>query len=493
MSTEKNLNNLVINKVESQEVYNYMKANSLINEDELYLVEGENEIAITEATETESGLMSASDKVKLNGIEDGANKTIVDSTLSSTSGNPVQNKVINSKFDEIKVSIDSKVPSTRTVNGKNLSSNITLNASDVGALPNTTQIPSIDGLATETYVDNKVAGLSGAMHFIGKVDTLPKSVSGYKSGDVILVGTKEYVCDGSKWVELGDEGIYALKSVTIGTQSLAANIDLPTLATDMGLGDLAYKSSATGTVAGQTISGVKATGNSAGTINVALTQTATAASLGTKSQDITGDVTGTVVAKGSVGIAKNDAGTQISGTVSAPTITVTPATDSIKKVTSVGTLPTKAADTFSAGTLPSFTQGAKAQWSASVDNNGILSFSFTANGDDKFIKGTLPSYTEGTFTQGTLPTLATTATPVVTGITKAEASAPVFTGDKFAATFTGSSANISATFAGDSIEVVDSVTYDKAAVDTAKTKFNPAAIELAVGDIAVAAKNVTVK
>ena len=259
-----------------------MKANSLINEDELYLVEGTNEVNINEATETESGLMSAADKVKLNGIEEEANKTIidsvlnststnpvqnqvinakfdeieasiagkvdavdgkglstndltstlksnydsaythsqqphasadaeknviigiqkngadltvnsstrkvnitvptktsdlnndsnfatvtdvnnakitVDSTLSSTSGNPVQNKVINSKFDEIKASIDSKVPSTRTVNGKNLSSNITLNASDVGALPDTTVIPSIKGLATETYVDNKVSGL----------------------------------------------------------------------------------------------------------------------------------------------------------------------------------------------------------------------------------------------------------------------------------------------------------------------------------------------
>lgn len=97
-----------------------MKANSLINEDELYLVEGENEITITEATETESGLMSASDKVKLNGIEDGANKTIVDSTLSSTSGNPVQNKVINSKFDEIKASIAGKVD---IVSGKGLSTN----------------------------------------------------------------------------------------------------------------------------------------------------------------------------------------------------------------------------------------------------------------------------------------------------------------------------------------------------------------------------------
>lgn len=63
------------------------------------------------------------------------------------------------------------VPTTRTVNGKALSDNITLNASDVGALPSTTTlfsgnyndltnrptIPSVEGLATETYVDEKIA------------------------------------------------------------------------------------------------------------------------------------------------------------------------------------------------------------------------------------------------------------------------------------------------------------------------------------------------
>lgn len=347
------------------------------------------------------------------------------------------------------------------------------------------------GLVTGAQVQAAIAGLSGAMHFRGKLDAVPQSVSGYESGDVILVGNKEYVCDGSKWVELGDEGIYALKSVTIGTQDLSQNISLDTLKTDLGLGALAYKSSAKGTVAGQTISGIKATGTSTGSIAVALTQTATAASLTHEDYTPAGNVTGSVVAAGSVGIAKNNSGTQISGTVSAPTVTVTPATATIKKVTSAGTLPTKAADTFSAGTLPSFTQGTKAQWSASVDDNETLSFSFTANGDDTFSKGTLPSYTEGKFTQGTLPELENTT--VVTGITGAEASAPVFTGDKFAATFTGSSANISATFAGEKKSIISGVTYDKAAVDASKTKFNPAAIELAVGDIAVASKEVTVK
>ena len=99
------------------------------------------------------------EKEKLAGIEEGANKTTVDTALSSTSENPVQNKIINSKLTTMQADIDSRVPSSRTVNGKVLSANITLSASDVGALPNTTVIPSIDGLATETYVDNKVAGL----------------------------------------------------------------------------------------------------------------------------------------------------------------------------------------------------------------------------------------------------------------------------------------------------------------------------------------------
>ena len=155
MATEKNLNNLIINKVENQAVYDYMKTNNLINTDELYFISG----ADDNATETESGLMSAEDKIKLDGIEDGANKTVIDTALSSTSTNPVQNKVINTKFNTIQSNIDDKVPTSRTVNGKALTGNITLSASDVGALPSSTVIPSIDGLATETYVNNKVAGI----------------------------------------------------------------------------------------------------------------------------------------------------------------------------------------------------------------------------------------------------------------------------------------------------------------------------------------------
>lgn len=51
------------------------------------------------ASTTANGLMSSSDKSKLDGIASGANKTTVDSALSSTSTNPVQNKVIKAELD----------------------------------------------------------------------------------------------------------------------------------------------------------------------------------------------------------------------------------------------------------------------------------------------------------------------------------------------------------------------------------------------------------
>ena len=44
MPTNKQLTDFVVNMVESQEVYDYMKANNLINDEEIYLVGGESAI-----------------------------------------------------------------------------------------------------------------------------------------------------------------------------------------------------------------------------------------------------------------------------------------------------------------------------------------------------------------------------------------------------------------------------------------------------------------
>lgn len=62
--------------------------------------DGTSNVSATTATQSVSGLMSAADKKKLDGIAAGANKTIVDTSVSSTSTNPVQNKVIKTELDK---------------------------------------------------------------------------------------------------------------------------------------------------------------------------------------------------------------------------------------------------------------------------------------------------------------------------------------------------------------------------------------------------------
>lgn len=66
------------------------------------------------ATTSANGLMSAADKTKLNGIAKEANKTIVDTTLSDSSTNPVQNKVVKAALDNKadKTALDAKADKT---------------------------------------------------------------------------------------------------------------------------------------------------------------------------------------------------------------------------------------------------------------------------------------------------------------------------------------------------------------------------------------------
>ena len=52
-------------------------------------------------TTSANGFMSSNDKSKLDGIATGANKTTVDSAMSTTSTNPVQNKVVNAQLTSL--------------------------------------------------------------------------------------------------------------------------------------------------------------------------------------------------------------------------------------------------------------------------------------------------------------------------------------------------------------------------------------------------------
>lgn len=58
-----------------------------------------------DATTSTHGLMSAADKAKLNGIADGANKTIVDASLNATSTNPVENKAVHAEFNSVRTAL----------------------------------------------------------------------------------------------------------------------------------------------------------------------------------------------------------------------------------------------------------------------------------------------------------------------------------------------------------------------------------------------------
>lgn len=84
---------------------------------------------------------------------------------------------------------------------------------------NTAYDASSNKAATMTDVTNAVAGLSGAMHFVGTSTTDPaggtvtigeEAYTG-KSGDVVLYNQKEFVYNGTNWIELGDETSYAIK------------------------------------------------------------------------------------------------------------------------------------------------------------------------------------------------------------------------------------------------------------------------------------------
>lgn len=67
----------------------------------------DNNTTYSAATTSAAGLMSAEDKTKLNGIATGANKITVDSAMSTTSTNPVQNKVVKAAIDKIALTVNS--------------------------------------------------------------------------------------------------------------------------------------------------------------------------------------------------------------------------------------------------------------------------------------------------------------------------------------------------------------------------------------------------
>ena len=115
------------------------------------------------ATTSANGLMSSTDKKKLDGIAEGANKTVVDSALSSTSTNPVQNKVINTAIGNLTSLVGNTAVATQIstaiaskadldTNGKVPSSQLPSYVDDVLEYNGKSKFPST-GESGKIYVD----------------------------------------------------------------------------------------------------------------------------------------------------------------------------------------------------------------------------------------------------------------------------------------------------------------------------------------------------
>lgn len=155
--TEKKLSTLVINQVESIDVYNLLKTQGKINQDELYLISGE--------ADTITGVKGNKETTYRTG---NINLTPADiGALPDTTEIPVVPTNISAFYND--AGYLTQHQSLTDYPKKTELANVATSG-DYTDLINTPTIPSTDGLATETYVQNKIAEVVNSAP--GTLDTL---------------------------------------------------------------------------------------------------------------------------------------------------------------------------------------------------------------------------------------------------------------------------------------------------------------------------------
>ena len=158
-----------------------------------------NTVDISEATTSTPGLMSATDKVKLNGIAENANnyklpvatsgvlggvKSGGDFTVNSSTGVVTikhQSLADYAKTADVNTLLNSKVPTTRKINNKALSADITLSASDISGTVRY-DIAS-QGLTTaqkanaRTNIGAGTSSFSGSYNDLTNKPTIPSAIT----------------------------------------------------------------------------------------------------------------------------------------------------------------------------------------------------------------------------------------------------------------------------------------------------------------------------
>ena len=346
-----------------------------------------------------------------------------------------------------------------------------------------------------------------------------------------------------KWEAIGSTRTsldgYVEKTQKIAGLTLNTDISTQALQSALGLKAFAYAAKGTATVAAKTVNGVKATGKSTGSLTGAMGYAATEIS-STGKVTATGSVTGTAISGGSIAVTLKDAeaataatvtataykpagsvtstmaldadnGVAISGTVSKPTATVTPATITVQEMKTKGTAYSitkgsveKATDSKSTFATEGFTVSAN-------EDTETLTFAKAGTSQAVTAVGAV-TYTAPTLS-GALPTFGA-STAVMTGAT-VDVSQPTFTGNKYAinssfdgtevanmkvtgvtyvkqavksATFTPVAATLG--FSGNEVDVSVKGSYDKANKGT--LAFTGADISLNVGEIEVPSQTIEV-
>lgn len=103
--------------------------------------------------------ISTATQTALNNKSDVGHTHTVDSAFSTTSTNPVQNKIVTAKVNSLQTSVDSKASSARKINGKALTDDITLSASDVGADASGTANSAVNTHNTSTSAHSDIRTL----------------------------------------------------------------------------------------------------------------------------------------------------------------------------------------------------------------------------------------------------------------------------------------------------------------------------------------------